>query len=125
MTSAKDELLAADHPYYFDPSRYRETDAHAEWHSWGHYFGEFGTADVGANLVLRWDIWTPERMEDTEHPTLYIVMGMGRHGYIVKHKIDLTDATKRDYQQMRRYLRDHWEFIVEMWAPISTTRGKR
>ena len=108
--------LSVVHDYYSSDSNYTDRDAGNSWETWPDFYSEYGIeiTDTDMNLCFRFDI---ERINDS---TIYegkIFMIHQRKGIYAPHRI--MAVCEEDLPSIEKYLKVHWNKIVNIWNPIS------
>lgn len=128
MTERK-RLWEVEHDYYCSEGNYLKPRdyPHDEFESVDallgiseDIFGEgFGDADMGMNLVFRWD-WRTD--EDTGEERIAIFLVFQRKGFYRSIGAPISsDPEKRDSEEKALYdwLRPRWEYMRSLWEPFS------
>lgn len=119
--------MSAKHPYRAEEVNYYTNDWPMKWETANDFLDEFEDADMDYNFVYRWDI-TPyfDAALDEEIPGRYsaqITMILQRKGIYAPNVIE--EIAEEELPRLIAYLHKHWEYMIEMWAPISNTiKGK-
>lgn len=66
------------------------------------FYDEFCTADVNWNLVVRWDV---RRNDDGSH--------------YCELPVIIKNLKEQDEIELLDYLQAHWDYLKDIWAPIS------
>lgn len=128
MPEQQKHLWEIKHPYYCaDATWYTRSDGGVDHHrheSWAEFrdWTLFVTGDEDANLLVRWDWFSPTRHPDPDErddgpDELYLFYLIQRKGFLTSHVMTVTDD---DEQEVRAYLEQRWKHLAQVWAPVST-----
>lgn len=113
--------MSTDHPYHTSELNFYTNEWPAKWKTANDFLDEFEDADMDYNLVFRWDINLYYDNElDKEIPGKYsaqITMVLQRKGIYAPNVIEV--IVEEELPRLIAYLRKHWEYMIEMWNPIS------
>lgn len=118
---SKEHLWEAKHAYYCNLGNYYSNDCGSTYKSWSDFIAEEGDSDFDYNLVFRWD-W----QEDDERAFTGDVnyrngqleifwMGQRKGAY----RYSTVEVCRADEDAVRAFLLPRWEYIRNLWAPIS------
>jgi hypothetical protein len=105
--------LAVKHPYYCSETSYHgDRGIHATMTD---FLDEFENTDIDYNLVVRWDVYEP----DKEHPEYRALISIlhQRKGYFVPHLVRRFEESEVD--RFVSYLQKHHETIKKLRAPFA------
>lgn len=116
--------LAVDHRYYCSISRYNSSGSCRSWDCWEDFIDEWREYDIDYNLAFRWDIRQYEEEEQAE-------MHGARKGdyymeiFIMKQRLGLFApqfirlVQEENVEEIVEWLKPHYEYLREIWQPIS------
>lgn len=124
-------LWEVKHPYYMTEGNYYSNECTHVFETWQDFLDEWGDADMDMNWFVRWD-WmesTPEEAEENEDDSdLYNGDDNRRHATFLLQCIGQRKANlqscrisvcRNDEAAILEYLRPRWEYMRQMWAPLS------
>lgn len=107
--------LAIDHSYYCSEYNYYNNDTNFhEQHTWEDFISEMGDVDMDFNFLFRWDIILNE---ETNEYYLNLFYMQQRNGKFVTYTVD--KVTDEDEESIRAFLVKSWNYMTELWKPIS------
>ncbi len=125
-------LWEVQHPYYMTEGNYHSTNCIDTFDTWQDFLEEWGGSDLDYNWFVRWD-WiearTPAEEEEYEQGIgFYDGDDSRRHARFLLQVIGQRKASLRscrisvcrnDEAAILDFLRPRWEYMREMWAPLS------
>lgn len=117
-------LWEIEHPYYMTEGNYFKAGEHREFESWQEYITEWEDADIDYNWIVRWDWLEGEGWNAGEYTgddyyrngVLKIQMLGQRKAYLFSMEVSVCRA---DEPAVREYLSKYWNYMREMWEPLS------
>lgn len=113
-------LWDVEHDYYcLDGNYYNgEVGEFDNWEDFEESFPINSSWDITLNLIFRWD-WE-ELSDDDDKPTGKYVLKL----HMMKQRLGLyvtfiVKVNKKDQKKIKKYLRQHWNYIKELWEPLS------
>lgn len=117
-------LWEIDHPYNMHEGNYFDNSCHTHFKSWAEFVSEFGDSDLDYNWVIRWD-WREgdgwdlgeySGDDNYRHARFMVQMVMQRKALLQSFEVEVCRA---DEPTILEFLRPRWEYMKEMWAPLS------
>jgi hypothetical protein len=105
--------LAIAHPYYSSENNFYSNDASENYKTWTDFYEEYHDEDIDRNLIFRWDI---TKKEDCGIYCMKVFIINQRIGIYRPISIDHLDD--KDAPQIREFLKQHLDRLIEMWKPI-------
>lgn len=120
-------LWEIEHSYYCNEGNYyapgREQPG-SEWKSWTDFYNEFKDADFDYNYLIHFD-WdesddggnnTYKGDDNYRNGKLKIFWLAQRKGL---YRWDIIEVCRNDEENIKEFLKPRWEYIKELWEPIS------
>lgn len=104
--------LLVEHDYYASPVNYDNAEAGYTYNNWKEFYDIFKDADISLNLVYRWDL-----TKDNDQYELQVVHIDQRKG--IYRPMFINNIVKENVDEIEQYLTAHFEYISNMWQPIS------
>ncbi len=114
------ELKNYNHNYYCSDTNYYSRKADIDYCCFEDYWDEWHDADQDYNLIFRWDIYKNEdEDDDCDYGEYYLMVHymLQRKGKFVP--ITVKNLKKRDLPRLQKILSANWEYIKEIWHPIT------
>ena len=117
-------LWEAKHPYYMNEGNYFKAGQHQSWPTWDRFESSWKDSDIDYNWFVRWD-WLEgdengagEFLGDVYYRNGILKMQLigQRKAYLGSHEIAVCRA---DEPRVRDFLQKYWDYMQEMWAPLS------
>jgi hypothetical protein len=108
------ESLEEIHPDGCSSSNFLNPDYEHRYDTVSEFLAEFTEEDPWLNLCVRWDI---ERDEEGTGYHVRVAILQQRKGLFMPVWIDRVEQT--DLPQLLSFLRRHWEYLREIWKPVS------
>lgn len=106
--------LAVEHSYYCSDNNYYDINTNYHHDNWEEFMSEMGDSDMDYNLVFRWDI---KLLEDTNEYYMDLFYMQQRKGKFIVCTVD--NVTDKDEESIRVFLSKYWNYMTELWKPIS------
>lgn len=107
----------SDHNHHFhdqsSTENFHAKQAKLVYKTFDDFYNEFSTADVNWNLVFRWDV--KNRFNDTCFCELHMIQQ--RKGAYTPIIIETLE--EKDEIELLDYLQAHWDYLRDIWAPLS------
>lgn len=136
-------LWEIKHDYYCNEVNYYSNECTIYFETWDCFLSEFGDADQSMNMIFRWD-WEECSLEDYEEEE-EVVSSYGREKfsepydgnddyrngllhlcYMMQRKGIYTSiyvkVSRNDEPKVRKFLEQHWNYLKEIWEPISNNK---
>jgi len=111
------EDLLIEHSYYCEECNYYKNDTTEKYDTWQDFLEEYGDADLDMNMIFRWDIILDE---DTNKYIMKLFFMQQRRGKY--YCCIINDVTNEDENSIRTFLSKYWEYMKELWKPISNNK---
>lgn len=112
--------LAVEHSYYCSNTNYYSLKVTYHFPTWDDFVVEMGDLDKDLNLLFRFDIKENEETNKYYAELFYMQQRKG------KFVICIVDEVKdKDADSIKKYLKEYWDYIKELWSPISKTLNNK
>jgi len=113
------EGLSEIHPDECSSSNFLDPDYERRYATVADFMEDFERSAVPLNLCVRWDI---ERDDDARGYHARVHLLQQRKGIFLPIWIAHVEDT--DLPRLHAFLRRHWEYLQEIWNPISGRRSR-
>lgn len=107
--------MAIEHDYYASSSNYYSKESTLDYETWADFYEEYHDSDIDMNLVYRWDIRLTD--EGDGYYMQIVIIGQRKGLYI---PIQIGVVEEKDVDQIKEFLKPHFEKLVSIWRPISS-----
>jgi hypothetical protein len=77
------------------------------------FYSDFVDSEINFNLIFRWDV--KRRDDGSCYCDLFMIQQ--RHGVFLP--IHIKCLTEIEEARLQNYLKQHWQYLKDIWAPIS------
>ena len=106
--------LAIDHDYYASDSNYYSESVTSTYDTWEEFYSISKNADIDMNLVYRWDI---NQGNDGKYGMFLVIIGQRKGLY---RPVIINSILEEDVEQIKEFLKPHFEKLMSIWKPLST-----
>ena len=106
--------LAVKHDYYASDSNYYSESTTSTYDSWKEFYSINKDYDIDMNLVYRWDI---NQDDDGEYSMLLVIIGQRKGLY---RPVIINNILEENVEQIKEFLKPHFEKLISIWKPLST-----